>query len=161
MPAAKAKKKVGGQPGKRNPQMRGSQRKDRTAKVLSQADHPKIIEELRRFAPLCTIAQKLNVSRHTLERYVHSVPELEQEYIDKDESMVDLIERSMFDAAIGNVRRDERGRIIQINVNSGAFFLERKGKQRGYSQHVEIAHGEVPSFTFSRRDSDVKADRKQ
>lgn len=101
------------------------------------------------------------MSRHTLERYVHSVPELEQEYIDKDESMVDLIERSMFDAAIGNVRRDERGRIIQINVNSGAFFLERKGKQRGYSQHVEIAHGEVPSFTFSRRDSDVKADRKQ
>ena len=159
MPTAKSKtgKRPGGQPGKRNPQMRGVQRKDQTAKVLSKEDHETITSELRRFTPLCAIAAKLNVSRHTLERYVHATPELEQELQDRDESMVDMAERSLFDMSLGNVPRDEKGRARPVNVNATIFLLERKGKARGYNQHVEIEHGEVPSFTFSRRDSSVKA----
>ena len=160
MPAEKRIKiparKPGGQPGKRDPKMRGNQRKDRTAKVLSEEDHETIIDELRRFTPLCAIAAKLNVARHTLERFVHSTPELERELVDRDESMVDMAERSIFDLSLGNVQRDERGRPRPVNVNAAIFLLERKGKKRGYSQHIEVEHEEVPAFTFSRRDSSVK-----
>ena len=108
---AKAKKSPNGQPGRRNPKMRGSQSRGWAAKVLSEADHEEIIGELRRFTPLCMIAAKLNVSRHTLEKYVHATP-----------------------------------------------ALEREGKTRGYGQHVEMEHAEVPTFTFSRSGSKVQAE---
>ncbi len=64
----------------------------------------------------------------------------------------------MFDAAIGNVKFDTKGRPIPYNVNAGAFLLERKGRKRGFGQHVEIEKEEVPTFTFSRRDSRGKAE---
>ena len=162
MPAkAKAKKRPFGQPGKRNPKMRGTQRKDQTAKVLSEADHEEIIGELRRFTPLCAIAAKLNVARSTLERYVHATPELESELTDRDESMVDMAERSLFDMSLGNVPRDHNGRARPVNVNAAIFLLERKGKTRGYSQHVEGEHADVPNFTFSRSSSKVQAEDKR
>ena len=129
--------------------------------VLGPADNAVIVSELRRFTPLCMIAAKLNVSRHTLEKYVHTTPELQQELEDRDESMVDLTERSMFDASIGKIARDEKGRPIQINVNAGALLLERKGRKRGWGQHVEVSAEEVPTFTFSRRTSAVKAEEKR
>lgn len=129
--------------------------------VLRPADNAVIVSELRRFTPLCMIAAKLNVARHTLEKYVHTTPELQQELEDRDESMVDLTERSMFDASIGKIARDEKGRPIQINVNAGALLLERKGRKRGWGQHVEVSAAEVPSFTFCRRTSAVKAEEKQ
>lgn len=155
-PKAKAKKMPNGQPGKRNPNMRGVQRKDQTAKVLSEADHGEIIGELRRFTPLCAIAAKLNVARNTLEHYVHATPELERELEDRDESMVDMAERSLLDMSLGNIPRDPDGRARPVNVNAAIFLLERKGKTRGYSQHVEIEHAEVPTFTFSRSSSKVQ-----
>ena len=155
---AKARKKPGGQPGRRNPKMRGPQRKDPTAQVLTEADHEEIIGELRRFTPLCAIAAKLNVARHTLEKYVHATPALERELQDRDESMVDMAERSLFDLSLGNVPRDSEGRARPVNVNAAIFLLERKGKTRGYSQHVEVEHAEVPTFTFSRSGSKVQAE---
>ena len=152
--------KVGHRPkGKRNaPQMRGQ---GGGKEVLGPADNAVIVSELRRFTPLCMIAAKLNVSRHTLEKYVHATPELQQELEDRDESMVDLTERSMFDASIGKIARDEKGRPIQINVNAGALLLERKGRKRGWGQHVEVSAAEVPTFTFSRRTSAVKAEEQK
>ena len=135
------------------PQMRGAHK---SGPVLGEADNQVIIDELRRFTPLCSIAAKLNVARHTLEKYVHSTPELELELIDRDEAMIDLTERSMFDASIGNVARDKDGRPIPINVNAGALLLERKGRKRGWGQHVEVSAAEVPTFTFCRRTSAVK-----
>lgn len=141
-----------------DPKLRGTQRKDRHETVLGEADNETIIDELRRFAPLCTIAAKLNVSRKTLAAYVHATPELESELQDRDESMVDLTERALFDASIGNVARDSKGVPQPINVNAATFLLERKGRQRGFAQHVEVEHEEVPQFTFSRRDSSVKAE---
>ena len=152
--------KVGHRPkGKRNaPQMRGQ---GGGKEVLGPADNAVIVSELRRFTPLCLIAAKLNVNRHTLERYVHSVPSLQQELEDRDESMIDLTEQSLFQASLGKVVRDEKGRPMPINVNAATFLLERKGKQRGYSQHVEVSAEEVPTFTFSRRTSAVKAEEKK
>ena len=149
--------KIGHRPkGKRNaPQMRGQ---GGGKEVLGPADNAVIVSELRRFTPLCMIAAKLNVARHTLEKYVHTTPELQQELEDRDESMVDLTEQSLFQASLGKVVRDEKGRPMPINVNAATFLLERKGKQRGYSQHVEVSAEEVPSFTFSRRTSAVKAE---
>ena len=155
---AKAKKSPNGQPGRRNPKMRGSQSRGWAAKVLSEADHAEIIGELRRFTPLCAIAAKLNVARRTLEDYVHATPELEGELEDRDEAMVDMAERSLFDMSLGNVQRDKDGRARPVNVNAAIFLLERKGKARGYSQHVEVEHAEVPTFTFSRSGSKVQAE---
>lgn len=86
---------------------------------------------------------------------MHSVPELQQELDDRDEGMVDLTQRSLFDAAIGNIQRDSQGREKSINVNAATFLLERMGKKRGFSQHVEVEHAEVPTFTYSRRDSTI------
>lgn len=70
--------------------------------------------------------------------------------------MVDMAERSLFDMSIGMVQRDQNGRANPVNVNAAIFLLERKGKTRGYSQHVEIEHAEVPTFTFSRSSSKVQ-----
>lgn len=152
--------KVGHRPkGKRNaPQMRGQ---GGGKEVLGPADNAVIVSELRRFTPLCMIAAKLNVARHTLEKYVHTTPELQQELEDRDESMVDLTERATFDASIGKISRDEKGRPIQINVNAALLILDRKGRKRGWGQHIEVSAEEVPTFTFSRRTSAVKAEEKR
>ena len=139
-----------------NPRLRGTQRKSRTEKVLGPADDQTIIDELRRFAPICLIASKLNVARHTLSRYIHGKPELQSELEDRDESMVDLTHRALFDASIGNAPMGKDGEPTQINVNAAMFLLERKGKSRGFSQHIEVEQAEVPSFTFSRRDAAVR-----
>lgn len=154
-------KSKGGRPkgSKGDKSLRGNQRKDRHEKVLGPKDDETIIDELRRFAPMCTIAAKLNVARHTLARYIHGKPELQKELDDSVESQIDMTQRAMFDAAIGNVARDKTGRPVPVNVNAGAFLLDRLGRQRGFGQHIEIEKEEVPTFTFSRRDSKVKAER--
>ena len=69
-----------------------------------------------------------------------------------------MAERSLFDMSLGNVQRDNEGRARPVNVNAAIFLLERKGKTRGYSQHVEVEHAEVPTFTFSRSGSKVQAE---
>lgn len=92
------------------------------------------------------------MARHTLSRYIHGNPALEAELEDRDESMVDLTHRALFDASIGNAPSNG----AQINVNAAMFLLERKGKNRGFSQHIEVEQAEVPSFTFSRRESPVR-----
>ena len=67
---------------------------------------------------MCTIAAKLNVARHTLARYIHGKPELQKELDDSVESQIDMTQRAMFDAAIGNVARDKTGRPVPVNVNA-------------------------------------------
>ena len=105
---------------------------------------------------MCAIAAKLNVARKTLYRYIHGNPRLQEELDDRDESMVDLTHRALFDESIGNVKKDADGNRVHINVNAATFLLERMGKRRGFSQHIEVEQAEVPSFTFSRRDAEVK-----
>jgi len=100
------------------------------------------------------------VARHTLSKYVHGNPTLNQELVNRDESMVDMTQRALFDEAIGNYKRDSKGFPIHINVNAATFLMERMGRNRGFAQHVEIEQAEVPSFTFSRRDSKVKQEDK-
>lgn len=96
------------------------------------------------------IAAKLNVSRRTLSTYIHGNPELEAELADRDESMIDLTERSIFDASIGKVTRDAQGRPMPINVNAAIHLLNTKGRSRGYGQHIEVDAPNVPAFTFCR-----------
>jgi len=158
MPTEKEKSKGGRPPGsKTDPSKRGANQKgDRNgAEVLGPQDDKLIIAELRRFSTLVTIAAKLNVSRKTLAKYIHTTKHLQEELEDRDEAMIDLTERSLFDAAIGNLPKDKDGRVMPINVNAATFLLERKGKERGYSQHIETSVEEVPTFTFCRRDANV------
>lgn len=154
----KVKGRPGRPPGRRNnPALRGQiVGKPRTQGVLNERDEPIIIDELRRFQPLCAIAAKLNVARSTVERYVHSHPHLQRELDDRDESMIDMTQRALWDASIGNVKRDSNGKPVYINVNAATFLLERLGKSRGFSQHIEVEQAEVPTFTFTRRDGTVQ-----
>ena len=103
---------------KDRPQMRGAQRTNRHDCVLGPQDNAAIIDELRRFQPICSIAAKLNVARHTLEHYIHRTPELEQELQDRDESMIDLTERSIFDASLGTLPRGPQGGIAGTAANA-------------------------------------------
>ena len=123
---------------------------------LKEADEPLIIEELRRFTPMCMIAAKLNVSRHTLINYVHSHAHLEQELKDRDEAMIDLTARSIFDASIGKHPIGANGKPSPISVPAAIFLLERKARDRGYAQHIEIEAAAVPSFTFNRSTSIIQ-----
>lgn len=156
--APKEKSKGGRPRGSRNdPAKRGQiVGKPRSQGVLSERDDAVIIAELRRFAPLCAIAAKLNVARSTLCRYVHASPALQQELDDRDESMIDMTQRALWDESIGNVKRDPDGNRVHINVNAATFLLERLGKRRGFSQHIEVEQSEVPSFTFTRRDGTIQ-----
>jgi hypothetical protein len=124
--------------------------------ALKEADEPLIIEELRHFTPMCMIAAKLNVSRHTLINYVHSHAHLEQELKDRDEAMIDLTARSIFDASIGKHPIGANGKPSPISVPAAIFLLERKARDRGYAQHIEIEAAAVPSFTFNRSTSIIQ-----
>ena len=159
MPDPEKEKSKGGRPrGSRNdPSKRGQiAGKPRSQGVLGERDDAVIVDELRRFAPLCAIAAKLNVARSTLCRYVHGKPSLQQELEDRDEAMIDLTQRALWDESIGNVKRDPDGTRVHINVNAATFLLERLGRRRGFSQHIEVEQAEVPSFTFTRRDGTVQ-----
>ena len=102
------------------------------------------------------IAAKLNVARKTLANYVHSHPHLQAELDDRDESMIDMTQRALWDASIGNVKRDANGKPALISVNAATFLLERLARNRGFSQHIEVEQAEVPTFTFTRRDGTVQ-----
>lgn len=96
------------------------------------------------------------MARHTLSSYIHGNETLEAELEDRDESMIDLTHRALFDASLGHHPTDAKGRPMPINEKAAMFLLERKGKKRGFSQHIEVEQAEVPSFTFSRRASSVQ-----
>lgn len=124
--------------------------------ALKEADEPLIIEELRRFTPMCMIAAKLNVSRHTLINYVHSHAHLEQELKDRDEAMIDLTARSIFDASIGKHPIGANGKPSPISVPAAIFLLERKARDRGYAQHIEVEASTAPTFIFNRATSKIQ-----
>lgn len=126
--------------------------------AIKEADEPTIIKELRLFTPMCEIAKKLKVARHTLINYVHAHPHLEAELKDRDEAMIDLTARSIFDASIGKHPIGANGKPSPISVPAAIFLLERKARDRGYAQHIEIEAAAVPSFTFNRSTSIIQGE---
>ncbi len=128
---------------------------------LTDKDKPTIIAELRRFAPLCTIASKLGVARMTLWRFINAHEDVKSELQDCNESMIDLTQRALWDESVGNFKRDARGHEIHISVNAATFMLERLGKSRGYGQNVVVETPNVPTFTFCRATADTKGEAQQ
>lgn len=126
--------------------------------VIKEADEPMIIDELRRFTPVCMIAAKLNVARHTLWHYINNHPAILSELKDRDEAMIDLTARSIFDASIGKHPIGANGKPSPISVPAAIFLLERKARDRGYAQHIEIEAAAVPSFTFNRSTSIIQGE---
>ncbi len=124
--------------------------------ILSPADEKQIEKELKRFTPLYLIAAKLNLNRHTVADYINRTPHLKQVREDQDEGVIDLTAHSLFQAALGNLPTDERGRPKQVNVNAAIFLLERLGRRRGFAQHIEVEQAQVPAFTFNRGTSSIQ-----
>jgi len=89
---------------------------------LSETDEPTIKEMLSAMTPIYLIAESLHVERHILSTYIKThMPE----YLNsRDEKALDIAE----DKLLENVK----GR----NENAIEFFLDRKGRRRGYGEHI-------------------------
>ncbi len=120
--------------------------KPRGATVLGADDHAVIIAGLRDFTPLVDIAAHLKVSRATLSAYIKSHEGLRRELDDRNESLIDLVEKALFDAATGQEDNDADENRKGVNVNAAIFLLERLGKGRGYSKRVDV----WPSIIYNR-----------
>lgn len=90
---------------------------------LSEADEPKIRKELRAFTPICLIARKIGCCRQTLAKYIHEHMEADLE--DSRESMLDMLEGTLYRTAV-----------VDKNVGSLQFMLDRLGRHRGYGEHI-------------------------
>lgn len=90
----------------------------------------KIKEALEQSAGIRVQAAKmLNVERRTLYRWIAKHPELQDALADIDERHVDIAESNVLSAMAS---KDET-----LRTNTSKWFLERKGRRRGYSTRVE------------------------
>lgn len=124
---------------------------------LDESDNALIAAMLQDFVPLVSIAARLKVHRHTLVKFIKEHEELQTILEDRNEGMVDLAERALLDASLGKSRFDADGNPEYVNVNAVIFMLERMGRKRGYSQHVEVEATNAPTFTFCRATSTIPA----
>ena len=75
------------------------------------------------------IASRLDVSRSTLDRYLHRCPECKAAYEVEVEVLLDQAEAKLYQLAI------KEGQEKSLH-----FLLERKGRSRGYGKRQELAH---------------------
>ena len=109
-----------------------------------------IVELMRAKVPLYVIAAKVNCERHTLAKHIEETPELKQLKADMEEARLDSAEY-------------EADRLVTSgNPTMIMFYLDRKGKKRGWSQdesgdsgqdsESRIVMGKIP-------DEDIEAAR--
>lgn len=78
------------------------------------------------------VAAMLGVHRHTVRKYKNEVPWIGKAFKEAEESMKDSAEKSI---------------LIQIsegNWKASAWYLERKGKDRGFGKEIKIESDEKP-----------------
>ena len=90
------------------------------------------------------IAQKLNVDRGTVNKYIKRHPDM-REFLEKErEKIIDKAEHKLFEAA----DKGEKWAIERI--------LRTIGKSRGYGDYQEIDHGEGIKIIIERADDGGK-----
>ena len=75
---------------------------------------------------ISTIAQRLNVSRPTVNNYIQRYPELEQLVLDERENILDFTESKL----IKKINEEESWAI--------KFMLSTQGRPRGYGKHMDV-----------------------
>ena len=71
------------------------------------------------------IAERLNVHRHTIDRYENQYPTVKQALMDETNKILDKAESVIFH------------NINEGDEDTSKWFLARKGKNRGYSEKIE------------------------
>lgn len=104
---------------------------------LCETDEPTIKEMLAAMTPLYMIAETLHVDRHHLSTYIKEhMPEC---LTSRDEKALDIAE----DKLLENIK----GR----NENAIEFFLDRKGRKRGYGEHIMTEDvSELPKIAIGK-----------
>ena len=75
---------------------------------------------------ITTIAAKCQVQRITVYRLLEKCPQLKKEMEDEVNRITDLVEKNLKIMA------------LKSNFKAMKFYLETKGKDRGYGRHLEI-----------------------
>jgi predicted transcriptional regulator len=83
------------------------------------------------------VAQNLGVDRSTVTYYLERNPEMREHLLTAEDAIIDLAENK-----------------LQNKINSGdmkalKFFLETKGKKRGYVRRVEQEHSGIEPVQFT------------
>lgn len=82
------------------------------------------------------IAEKLQCSRQTVYTYINKYPEVKSAYDDEKEMILDACEEGLFDKIYGH------------EFEAIKYYLERKGKSRGYGGQDQFGKGqedEIPA----------------
>lgn len=90
---------------------------------ITEDDNDFIISELKTLKPIYAIAESLKVSRQYLARYIHE--HLEDVFKDVEEKRLDVAEFRMMQ----NIDHGDQGAI--------QYFLDRKGRSRGYGEFIQ------------------------
>ena len=110
---------------------------------LSEKDHPLIMDALGKFIPVYVLAKKIKCDYHTLLKYIHSHPELEQCQKDADDNMVAFAKGKLM------------SKVAAGHAASIMFLLERLDRAHfGRYQTIENI-GELPTInigTFKEAD---------
>ncbi|PWJ81506.1 regulatory Fis family protein [Pseudaminobacter salicylatoxidans] len=94
--------------------------------AFTEKDIPRIIEQLRLSGGIKTVAaQRLNVHRKTLHRFLEDHPEVTEALRDIDAEIADVAEAQVVKA------------INAGDMQTVRWFLELKAKDRGYVRRVE------------------------
>lgn len=92
------------------------------------------------------IAKKLEVERSTITRYLDKNPKMRLLVQAESERMIDVAENSLH--SLISKKKDMR---------AIKFFLETKGKSRGYVVKQELAiEGSIATLTKEERDAEIK-----
>ncbi len=75
---------------------------------------------------LTAIARKLKVSRTSIHARINETPELAAAVEDARESMIDMVESSFYEDAVGD------------SVAAKIFFLKTRGQSRGYIERQDL-----------------------
>lgn len=103
---------------------------------LSEKDHPRIIDALSRFVPVYVLAKKIKCDYHTLLKYIHAHPELEQCQKDADDNMVAFAKGKLM------------SKVAAGHAGSIMFLLERLDRAHfGRYQTIENI-GELPQINI-------------
>jgi len=93
---------------------------------LGKEDIPTIMEGLRRYKPIVGIADYLDCPYSQLLKFIHEHPELSEAKHRAMEGRLDIAESKLMES------------IVEGNMNSIFYFLDRMGRNRGYGQHQEV-----------------------
>lgn len=90
-----------------------------------ESDIPVIMQGLREYKAIIVIADQLNASYSGLRDFIKRTPILRECMDRRDNGMLDIAERRLFE------------RINLGDTHSIMYFLDRKGRNRGYGEHIE------------------------